>query len=711
MLTVLPMRVVSSTERETSARVSDDSEERDQEWHEVITTVDIDPTDITAAHLHTGTTFGVESARAARIRYLNLGLHASRGGLTRNVRIDGHDAPAALFRVCRHCGGVFGIRGDPRDDNDPNHHRSWCKVRTGARVEHWDHLALVHELVTEAVRILLPVAEFEAQERILSFKAALLLGLRDSFGGDPSHLRVLQTDFPATGQDPDIRNRFVVVHDTVPGGTGYLPRLADPERLQRILQRSVELITTCGCQTRGQPGCHRCLFTAVNRHEIPLVSREVALAMLSEILTGWQMKSADTGTITGTNLSAVQQSELERMFKTLLHRWPANGSARVTSRPDPDQVSRTRFDVRFQDGPHWEIREQVHLVHHATRPDFYATRIDTPGTAPVAVYLDGWEHHGADQDQVDHDSIRRESLRASGVSVWTLTWPDVKAALTAASQASTVPASLPLPNPIRHHARQGAKHAHGSTHEAFEALNAGAFEQLMMRLRHPERDPWQTLAGAIATAPGLTGSRVPVLLASQALDQAARHEPIQAAPHNTDTAAVTWNTSGGQPAATILHRHASIQDIAVVLTLETTSEPDKALWTDWLHMANLLQHLGHNAEISTTRTYTPQEAHSTTEAVFQPTDIEPDLLADVFDPAAIPLAEAAAACEDSVEFVVDYPAQDQDDTPIEVAWPNCKVGILPSGTPRPSTLDDWDLRTPDAWTTQELLDALAQGSG
>ena len=457
LVTVLPMRIVSSTERETSARVSDDSEDRDREWHEVVTTVDIDPTDITAAHLHTKTVFGVESARAAKIRYLNLGLHASRGGLTRQVRINGHDAPASLFWVCRQCGGVFGIRGDARDDQDPNHHRSWCKVRSGARREQWDHLALVHELVTEAVRILLPVAEFEAQERILSFKAALLLGLRDSFGGDPSHLRVLQTDFPAPGSDVEIRNRFVVVHDTVPGGTGYLPRLADPGRLRSILDRSVELITTCECQTRGQPGCHRCLYTAVNRHEIPLVSRGVVLDMLDEILTDWQMKPADEGTITGVNLSTVRQSELERMFKTLLHRWSEGGSARVTSKPDPAQAGCTRFDVRFHEGPRWEIREQVNLINHSTRPDFYATRIDTPLTAPVAIYLDGWEHHGADQDQVDHDSARRASVRAAGTSVWALTWYDVKAALTAASQAATVPASLPLPNPVRHRARRGRR--------------------------------------------------------------------------------------------------------------------------------------------------------------------------------------------------------------------------------------------------------------
>ena len=578
---------------------------------------------------------------------------------------------------------------------------------SGARRERWDHLALAHELVTEAVRILLPVAEFEAQERILSFKAALLLGLRDSFGGNPSHLRVLQTDFPAPGPDSDTRNRFVVVHDTVPGGTGYLPRLADPERLRTILDRSVEIITTCECQTRGQPGCHRCLYTAVNRHEIPLVSRRVALDMLDEILTDWHMKPADSGTITGVNLSTVRQSELERMFKTLLHRWSADGPATVTSKPDPAQADRTRFTVRFHDGPHWEIREQVNLVHHATRPDFYATRIDTSGTAPVAVYLDGWEHHGADQDQVDHDSIRRASIRAAGTSVWALTWHDIKAALTAVSQAGTVPASLPLPNPVRHHARRGAEQVHGSAHGAFEALNAGTFEQLMLRLRHPELDAWQALAMTTALAAGQRGTAVPVASVIDATDEAARHEPISPAPHETDIAAMTWRTSGGgQPAATILERHVNLP--RVVLTLDTASEPDKGYWTDWLHMANVVQHLGQNAVLSTTRTYTPEAAtQPIAESASEAEATTSDLLADVFDQAALPLAQAAVA-EGWSQLVVDYPAQDHDDTPIEVAWPNSKVGILPSGITRPSTLPDWDLRTPDAWSVQELLDALAQ---
>jgi ATP-dependent helicase YprA (DUF1998 family) len=705
LLTVLPMRVVSSTERETSARVGDDSEDRDQEWHEVITTVDISPEDITAAHLHTQTVFGVEAVRAARIRYLNLGLHASRAGQTRQVRIDGHDIAAALFRVCRHCGSVFGIRGDTRDDHDPNHHRSWCKVRSGARKEQWDQLVLAHELVTEAVRILLPIAEFEAQERVLSFKAALLLGLRDSFGGDPSHLRVLQTDFPAPGSDPDDRNRFVVIHDTVPGGTGYLPRLADPDRLRDILARAVELITTCECQTRGQPGCHRCLYTAVGRHEIPLVSREVALEVLDEILTGWQLKPAEDGTITGVNLSGVRQSELERMFKALLHRWSIDGPGRVTSKPDPDHAALNRFDLRFPDGSHWELREQVNLVEHGTRPDFYASRVDATGTPPVAIYLDGWEYHGNNPDQVDFDGTRRSSVRAGGSSVWTLTWQDVKAALTAASQGAVVPSATPLPNPVRNSAVQGAKQAHGGAHPAFDALGKGAFDQLMLFLAHPDHDAWRDLAMTTAIAAGTGGSQVPVKDPDGAIEQAARDLPIEPADHETGIAALSWSSHNGQPATTVLERNGDPLP-ATVVSYDTTEPADKNCWVDWLHLGNLLQHLGERAVITTTRTYTPDTAKPTSPVTAAPSGVDP--LADVFDPDALPLAQAAIDAGWD-HLVVGHPSGDPDDTPIEVAWPDRRVGILPTGGARPSTLNDWDLRPPTEWTVAHLLAALTEG--
>lgn len=706
LLTVLPMRVVSSTEREATARVGDETEDRDREFHELVTTVDVEPEDITAAFLHTKTVFGVEAARAARIRYLNLGLHASRTGQTHQVRIAGTETNASLFTVCRYCGSVFGIRGDTRDADDAKHHRAWCKVRSGARAPQWDTLALAHELVTEAIRILLPIAEFEAVERIASFKAALLLGLRDSFGGDPSHLRVLQSDFPAPGGDGDLRNRFVVVHDTVPGGTGYLHRLADPARLRTILQRAVELIATCDCQTKGRPGCHKCLYASVGRRELPLVSRDVALEMLDEILNGWQLKPAETGTITGINLSKVRQSELERMFKVLLHRWSADKPVRLTSKPDPDHANRTRFEIRFQDGPHWELREQVHLAAHQTYPDFYATRVDASGTAPVAIYLDGWEFHGADQSQVDKDATRRASLRGAGTSVWTLAWPDVKAALTAASQGSAVPPVTPLNNAARHAASQGAKQANGVDHPAFEALGQGGFEQLMTFLENPDPKPWQSLAMTTALAPAKSGIKVNVQDRQAVIDQAGAGHDVLLSETTTDISAVTWQSQNDLRCVVVLEQNGEpIPD--AILSLDTSKEADKSRWSDWLHLGNILQHLGEPAVITTTRIYVPGgSVGARSEPVAIGKDVaSEDLLADVFDPAALPLAQAAIAAGWTA-LVIGYESGDSDDTPVEVAWPESKVGILPNGGHRPANLEDWDLRPPDGWTEASLISAL-----
>lgn len=709
LLPTLPLRVVSSTEKEISARVGDDTEDRDREWYETITTVDIAPEDINAAYLHTKIVFGVEAARSARIRYLNLGLHASRTGQNHPIRIDGYDEPTSLFTVCRHCGGVFGIRGDTRDPTDPNHHRSWCKVRSGARKEQWDTVALVHELETEAVRILLPVAEFEAVERITSFKAALLLGLRDSFGGAPDHLRVIQGDFPAP-DDPQARNRFVIVHDTVPGGTGYLPRLADPERLRSILSRAAELIATCECQTRGQPGCHKCLYTGTTRSEITLVSRDVALEILDEILTGWQLKPAEKGTITGVNLTPVRQSELERMFRQLLHRWGADAPATVTATPDPEKATLTRFHIGFQDGPQWELREQVNLAAHGTVPDLLATRVDATGSAPVAVYLDGWEYHGSNPEQVDKDARRRASVRASGATVWTLTWADVKAALTAAAQGSSVGAALPITNPARQQAIVGAEQALGKDHPAFEALKAGTFDQLMLRLRHPEPDAWRALATTTFLAPAHGGVPIPVSDRQAAIDAAAADDPIEPADHDTGVVVLEWQSqSGAQPVSVVLERTGDPTP-TVVLSHDTTGGTDRHRWADWIHLSNLAQHLGEeHAVITTTTTHVPgrqpSSAATLSAVAASPAPAELD---DVFDDVARELASAAVAAGWQ-DFEVGMSAGDSDDTPIEVAWPTRGVGVLSQGAARPSTLPDWDIRPADQWTPEALVHALEQG--
>ena len=707
LMNVMPLRTVSSTERETTARVGDESDDRDREFHEVRTLVDIDPDDITSAWLHgdPSTIFGVETARAATIRYLNLGL--APGRQPRAVRIAGADGQVGLFVICRHCGGVMGIRGDWNDSSDPGHHRSWCKVRSGARKERWESLALVHELVTEAVRILLPIAEFEYQERLASFKAALMLGLRDSFGGDPSHLRVVESDFPAPGGDPDDRNRFVVLHDTVPGGTGYLPRLADPNELRGILSRARDLITTCECQTRGKPGCHKCLYGGIGRHELPRVSRVVALELLDEILIDWKLVAVPEGTITGVNLSPVVQSELERMFKVLLQRWGDGAAVRVTSRPDPEHAARTRFDVRFQDGAHWEIREQVNLAKHHTIPDFYATRVDAAGTAPVAIYLDGWQYHGQVAPQVDDDARRRASLRADGIGVWTLTWSDVKSALAAANGDGTVGSATPLAGPARNHASKGITHQLGAEHGLAGVLKLGAFAQLMARLRDPATGDWAKVAAMVALAPVSGGAAVDVATASAAIARVAGGLAPEPSPVPTDVRAAMWESTSGLRGHAILDAAASAdRACTAVLSLDTSTDVSQDQWVDWLHLGNLLAGLGPNAVVTTTVTYDDGQAPVTPTPVADAASSSADsLLADCYDDDAKQLGAAAVAAGHT-DLVVGYETDWPAGTLIEIAWPDRQVGILPAGEDAPSTAHGWKLLAAATTTEAELLAAL-----
>jgi ATP-dependent helicase YprA (DUF1998 family) len=702
--TVLPLRVVSATEREITARVGDDADDRDRAWHEVITAVDIDPAHIEAGsalrHRDAEVPFGLEAAHTATIRTLNLGLPAvsARGMTAVPMMIHGREVNAARFVVCRHCGGAFGVRGDPNDPDDANHHRSYCKVRSGARKAAWDTLILAHELVTEAVRVLVPVAEFEANERMKSFKAALMLGLRDSFGGDPSHLRVIETDFPAR-HDPTQRVRYLVLHDSVPGGTGYLLRLANPEQLERILRRARELIAHCDCQARGKRGCHKCLYHGASAREIPLLDRRHALEVLDLVLAGFPLVPAEGHTITGVSLGRIQQSELERMFKVLLHRWGEGGEARVQAAPEPHAPTRVSFDVIFPNGVHWRLREQVELTMHGTIPDFYAERLDVVGV-PVAIYLDGWAYHGADGARVDADAERRQRLREAGIRVWCLSWDDVKGALEALREGKLVAAALPLSSAARSFARKQAEAIHGADHPAFDAFDRGGFAQLIAALRHPDDAAWSAMAVAVAAT--REGTRFPIADFDEAIDHVAVGMAPPAGPAAVGRTAVRWETAHGLPVHTLVQRGKS--EVHAVVSLDGAAEPEPNRWRDWLQLGNWLQYLGARAIITTHASHLPQRTRLPLPP--PPTRALPDAATafdDVFDAGAQALGRIAAEAG-FVDFGVGE-GFGADDTPVELLWRRQRVGILAAGM---GTLpvDGWDVRASELWTPEALLAAL-----
>lgn len=413
---LLDLRRVSAVHRRDEALIEDETEDRTRTRFATVTGVDVAPEHVQRAWRLSGRVFGAEYARVATIRTVNLGL-ADRGGA--EAAIAGERRPAPRFVTCAYCGVVR-----PRGTHDDRvRHRGWCSTRRSTDPS-WEDLLLSHEITTQAVRLLMPVSTFHVELRLTSFKTALLLGLRRDFGGDPQHLDVVTAQMP----DAERRTRqFLVLHDTVPGGTGYLDRLGDPDRMRQILQQAHGVLVSCTCQFEGRAACHRCLLGVATPREVEHANRRVAVDLLADLLGGWDVEQIDT--VTGIDIGSVQLSELELRFREQLKRWvDAQEGHSWTASIGPRGEE---LDLRLLDPDgeprRWTLRPLVGVKAGdvVTEPDYLLTRQDAQD-APVAIYLDGRAFHASvETNRAADDARKRCALRDHGYRVWSLTWDDV----------------------------------------------------------------------------------------------------------------------------------------------------------------------------------------------------------------------------------------------------------------------------------------------
>ena len=146
----------------------------------------------------------------------------------------------------------------------------------------------------------------------------------------------------------EMRRHFLVLYDSLPGGTGYLHRLAGRDGLHDVLTRAREAIERCPCVGEERPACHRCLLRHVEDGEYELVSREHALDMLGELLGrpggAWAVEEA--GTTGGISLDRQVESELEALFRRGILSWATgqeNVSVRDAQVPDGERDTTLRF--------------------------------------------------------------------------------------------------------------------------------------------------------------------------------------------------------------------------------------------------------------------------------------------------------------------------------------------------------------------------------
>lgn len=91
--------------------------------------------------------------------------------------------------------------------------------------------------------------------------AAVQLGLKKRFGGKVDHLRLVTQE--EKGHDGAASRQYVMLYDSVPGGTGYLHELLADEAktLVEVLRFALTELTTCSCNPDPEKdGCYRCVY-------------------------------------------------------------------------------------------------------------------------------------------------------------------------------------------------------------------------------------------------------------------------------------------------------------------------------------------------------------------------------------------------------------------------------------------------------------------
>ncbi len=414
---VVELTRVSAQAHRDEARINDRSDERRQTRFSIVPAADIDPAQIAAQWFIDGEAFGARYLRRLTLRWFNVG---RRTGVGAQRSIAGETLPAHLFRVCVGCGVLDQTtRANKRDE-----HRAWCRYRTDT-AEHTESLLLSRTLVTQGAVLPLPWSiSLSDANAVASLEAAILLGLRERFRGAPDHIGVLTTVDPALNGE----NRpALLLHDLVPGGTGYLAELARPERVYELLRAAWMVVSTCACQDEGRHACHRCLLPFAPPGQPDRVSRSSAERHLRELLvlgTGANEPPVDMGWSWSRQeppSTKAIESHLELHFRRQFVELARSLSGAVTERPGP---TGTAVQIVFPGSRTWLLEPQVNVLD--SKPDFVLRSTDTH-VPPMAIFTDGYAYHAAPAHRATlaQDAVKRTNLSDAGYLVLSVTSADL----------------------------------------------------------------------------------------------------------------------------------------------------------------------------------------------------------------------------------------------------------------------------------------------
>lgn len=403
----------------------------------------------------TNAPFGIEFCKNVSITNVNLGRieeHSSN-----HTTINGiSNIPRSGFVTCNVCGKSTSLPSylqylEPKKKLQELHY-PFCKNRNvdyqGQENETFSEVYLYRELLTEVIKILLPIDQFETEAHLVMFKAGIELGLRKCFEGNPEHIRI--ANYREFNKLTSRFDQYLVLYDTIPGGTGYLATLIKPEKFTELLKLSYEALRDCTCQWDGKDGCYKCILSYGNQKNQDKLSRERAeelFCRLYNIAIKEGFKKMDTlGGL--SKIGGQEESELEEWFIECIKRGSASrGWTFATDAVNGEKnyklsINTSSYNIVYKIFPQRWLGETDN-VSRPTRPDFlfrcvnYQLKNETSvgedhhETVPsIAIFTDGFRYHGAFYEgkiRYKDDYIRREAVRNSGhIIPWTLSWEDLK---------------------------------------------------------------------------------------------------------------------------------------------------------------------------------------------------------------------------------------------------------------------------------------------
>jgi len=409
------------------------------------------------------TPFGFEFLSKVELREINFGVpsEGSEGVTAASV-----DYNSNGFIICSECGKVAEKARSRKDNALTIKHTHYCKqyskkeeiIKDSAFDNKQNNrikaVFLYRDFVSEAIRIHVPVFVIDTRGAFQSLSAALYLGLKKHFGGNPGHLRITRMEEP-DHENPDIRHNYLVLFDGVPGGTGVLKQLmSKPSEMISVLEKALKTLKQCECNSDpSKDGCYRCVYGFRERHDKENTSRNRATELLEMILKHKddivKIKNLRSG------ISGSIGSELEKMFIDAL-------AYNQTSEESPSIKATT-----YNSDAAWEYKTGNNEWLIVSQEEISLPSINTFSVADyvfipqgknrlqkkIAVFLDGYKWHGGKIDEPDkagQDIRKRQAiLHTDRYWVFTLSWDDVKSAFELIGKQKPSTTNMPISDKIK----------------------------------------------------------------------------------------------------------------------------------------------------------------------------------------------------------------------------------------------------------------------